>query len=1233
MKFLTKQGLQRFLDRLKAIIPTKTSDIQNDSGFLTQHNPVDSALSTTSENAVQNKVVKDALDGKSDTGHTHLASEVSGLSTVASSGSYNDLSNTPTIPVVNNKTLTIQKNGTTVNTFTANSASDVTANITVPTAVSELTNDSGYLTSASSLDSSKLTGTIDIARLPKGALERLVTVANQTARFTLTVNDVQLGDTVKQLDTGVMYIVTDESKLSSADGYTEYTAGSATSVPWSGVTGKPSSYTPSSHTHGNVTNDGKLGTASRALITDSNKKITTSSVTSTELEYLSGVTSSVQTQLNGKAASTHVHGSITNDGKVGTTANVPLITGTDGVVQAGSFGNTANTFCEGNDSRLSDARTPVAHTHTKSDVTDLFNSANTWTGDNTYSKPVVIERNTDTGNFLALRNSVSELGSTPASATPVTIAYRDKNDENLGYMGVFYDTDGSNIFRLFVRNKFTSGDPSTSGNVDYTTFQLRLNSDRSKEGILKASFRPYDNNTYNLGSLTYRWNAVYSCGSNVRSGNIDFTDTTTTGMKEHWHFSNAENSGAAFFHIGSQRNHSLGLNEEHFRIKNVNGLWADLYIQLDDNNQFTIGTKTHSDVTNNGFRGKFTPLGSFIPYVNNSYDLGSSTYQWNNTYTKKLYLNGTEFGLDTANTWTAQNSFNSDLNLNYASTDVDDFVNSVAGSSVLDNFVHMTGNETVNGIKSFPDGIVANVTGSATSATNDGSGNVISSTYGKLGANNTWSGDNTYSTSIIYQSNHSLGNLPQDVDSQAALKINDSAGTNYLAQITAYQTTDSTGLRIVIRDKFDSNGFSPSGSNRNKYFNFLQNAANQSYIRWDGYVNNSIIPLADNTYNLGTSTNMWNDIWTGNTDTKYLGLHTTLKTKGVAPSGSGRNNTSIAFRDTNYNLLGKIEHNCYSSGESFLEFSVENNYTNGALDPNGSNVANSLQLYLDRTGDRSFFPSYNNEVYLGASNRQWKSVFAQTYYYNGTQWGLDQANVWSGSNTYSGTVNIYNSDNTQTTPELSLRNSKTEILSTGNTAGSQGIYFADKNGRTITYVGGMVQSNGCSLRFRTFTKDESNNTIESAVQIASFVNGSKWLAPSEDNAIDLGGSVYRWKSFNGLNPGSLSLPDTDSSDVDLIDTGAGSGWNLTGTSTNTYTPDTDGWLCLACADVAGDFLFASYGNPAVRTSISGTGQITNANVGRGLCLYLPVTSGKTVSCLTKASSNFTATFIPCKGNV
>lgn len=62
-----------------------------------------------------------------------------------------------------------------------------------------------------------------------------------------------------------------------------------------------------SHTHGSITNDGKLGTASRVVVTDSSKVISVSNVTTDELGYLSGVTSNIQTQLSGKANSSHTH--------------------------------------------------------------------------------------------------------------------------------------------------------------------------------------------------------------------------------------------------------------------------------------------------------------------------------------------------------------------------------------------------------------------------------------------------------------------------------------------------------------------------------------------------------------------------------------------------------------------------------------------------------------------------------------------------------------------------------------------------------------------------------------------------------------------------------------------------------------------------------------------------------------------------------------------------------------
>lgn len=74
------------------------------------------------------------------------------------------------------------------------------------------------------------------------------------------------------------------------------------------------SRSPSTHGHGNITNAGALATANAVVVTDGNKKVVAStSITTTELGYLDGVTSNIQTQLNGKAA-THSHPYVKTDG-------------------------------------------------------------------------------------------------------------------------------------------------------------------------------------------------------------------------------------------------------------------------------------------------------------------------------------------------------------------------------------------------------------------------------------------------------------------------------------------------------------------------------------------------------------------------------------------------------------------------------------------------------------------------------------------------------------------------------------------------------------------------------------------------------------------------------------------------------------------------------------------------------------------------------------------------------
>jgi len=188
--------------------------------------------------------------------------------------------------------------------------------------------------------------------------------------------------------------------------------------------------------------------------------------------------------LDTRTPSSHTHGNITNAGAIGTTANLPVITGTSGVLQAGSFGTTANTFCQGNDSRLSDARTPTSHTHVKSDV-GLGNVDNT----SDANKPV----STATQTALDLKINSTEVDTDLAGGPGISLLYDNSNDllsiyannENYitglgnksGNLSINYDATTSSIQTLTLNGTaitFTKGTGwPTSSNVSVDTI-LRI---------------------------------------------------------------------------------------------------------------------------------------------------------------------------------------------------------------------------------------------------------------------------------------------------------------------------------------------------------------------------------------------------------------------------------------------------------------------------------------------------------------------------------------------------------------------------------------------------------------------------------------------------------------------------------------------------------------------------------------------------------------------------------------
>ena len=142
------------------IVPTKTSDLTNDSNFVSNTSYATAStggvVKVGSGLSIANGVLSTTGGGVADAVEWTNVLNKPNFSTVATSGSYNDLSNKPTIPTVNNGTLTIKKNGTNVATFTANQSSNATANITVPTKTSDLTNDSGFIDEISTITNTRI---------------------------------------------------------------------------------------------------------------------------------------------------------------------------------------------------------------------------------------------------------------------------------------------------------------------------------------------------------------------------------------------------------------------------------------------------------------------------------------------------------------------------------------------------------------------------------------------------------------------------------------------------------------------------------------------------------------------------------------------------------------------------------------------------------------------------------------------------------------------------------------------------------------------------------------------------------------------------------------------------------------------------------------------------------------------------------------------------------------------
>lgn len=213
----------------------------------------------------------------------------------------------------------------------------------------------------------------------------------------------------------------------------------------------------------------------------------------------------IKEALTGKANSNHSHGNLTNDGKIGTTANLPLFTGSGGIVST----KTA-----------ADARTSLEAMGIGSDNGAVGTKYTTTIEPDTAEKKASVIRIKDnaSGNtraFMAVSEDTS-LGNTSQISL--------RNSSNTGRIVIQSNDLGKKGLRIIDENGFTRVDISHNVNGDTCVFQINdaSGNDITLDAIGAAPLKQWKDSTEAGASLNdYIKSGIYTF-SHVAEANGDY---------------------------------------------------------------------------------------------------------------------------------------------------------------------------------------------------------------------------------------------------------------------------------------------------------------------------------------------------------------------------------------------------------------------------------------------------------------------------------------------------------------------------------------------------------------------------------------------------------------------------------------------------------------------------------------------------------------------------------------
>ena len=278
----------------------------------------------------------------------------------------------------------------------------------------------------------------------------------------------------------------------------------------------------------------------------------------------------------------------------------------------------------------------------------------------------------------------------------------------------------------------------------------------------------------------------------------------------------------------------------------------------------------------------------------------------------------------------------------------------------------------------------------------------------------------------------------------------------------------------------------------------------------------------------------------------------------------------------------------------------------------------------DIASNSNIIPNANNAVNLGSSSYQWSSVYAQSYYYNGTEF----SNKFVTANTQQVITGfkIFNTGSWIRTPRTIDQTTNPSSFITGN-----GIAIWDN----ANYWASIEPQWTTDRSFRFVFGLSGFSTSETRPWSALIMevtpeNQALNLSAVHSNA-NLGTTANKWKTLNGINPGALSLPSFSSSDPTMLvwidlDT---KNWLLDGTG-NAVSIALDGYVYVSVTCGTDGYVVITEGQYSYPNCFY---MSTGVHIAGTASALLPVRKGIGITIYCKGTSIFHARFFPMQGNV